>query len=370
MKKFLAGLLLGPLLLLMGLMFIAVSTPPEPTARAVAGTCVATPGKLPELVPQPLNSIFTEAAEHWGVDPLALAVLYHNENGWTFEREPPPPYGNGPPWAVSPVGATGAFQFMPATWQAYKNSNPAHQPGNILDLTDQAYAAAHMLANNGGKVGNSLGFPAIVNQEGTLLNAIVSHHSGPGFERVGLGPAGRQYMAKGYEAYQRLQAAGGLSAQGIANTCTPANIVTGEWQVPLENGTYAITSRFGVNRGFYIHDGIDLASIRPDKKPPIRAALGGTVKFAGYNEDASWRGIHVVLEHGTVDGKRTETRYHHMSEVTVTAGQVVQAGDEIGKVGNTGNVISMGGGGYHLHFAIDQDGKPIDPEDIFAIFRR
>lgn len=50
------------------------------------------------------------------------------------------------------------------------------------------------------------------------------------------------------------------------------------------------------------------------------------------------------------------TLYGHLSEVFVAEGQVVGAGDVIGKVGSTGNST-----GPHLHFEIRDFGRLIDP---------
>lgn len=200
---------------------------PDESGSQTGILCITEPGKLPRSVPQPLNSIITAAAKHYNTDPIALAVLYHNENDWTFNRALPPPYGTGRSWRTSPDGAQGPLQFMPGTWTGYKNSNPAHQPGNVLDLTDAMFAAANYLSNLGGKAGTPLGSPDTPNLKPSIMNAIVSYHSGPGFKS--LGPAGRQYIQKGYEAYRSLQANSGLSgaATNPVAPAIPADIFNG-----------------------------------------------------------------------------------------------------------------------------------------------
>lgn len=170
------------------------------SSRAAA-QCITTPGVLPERVPQPLNSIFTQAAAHYDVDPLAVAVIYHTENAGY--REPPPPYGTGKPWPTSSAGARGPMQFLPGTFRAYQNSNPANQPGDVLDLIDATYATARYLADVGAKAGTPLGDPSSPSLKPSLVNAFASYHSGPAFKT--LGSYGRKYVTDAYKEYQRLQ---------------------------------------------------------------------------------------------------------------------------------------------------------------------
>ncbi|MBV7329737.1 M23 family metallopeptidase [Chloroflexi bacterium TSY] len=63
-------------------------------------------------------------------------------------------------------------------------------------------------------------------------------------------------------------------------------------------------------------------------------------------------GYFVIIDHN-ID---YITLYGHLSEVFVAEGQVVGAGDVIGKVGSTGNST-----GPHLHFEIRDFGRLIDP---------
>lgn len=219
MKKWIIVLLAGCLLLiplLIGAFLLAGGTVLAPSLTTIS--CTGVPGKLPASVPQPLNSIVTQAAAEWDTDPIALAVLFYNENGWSFDRKPPPPYGNGAPWPRSSAGAMGPMQFLPGTYFGYRNANPANQPGNPLDLTDAVYAAAQFLSDIGGKAGTPLGSPADPYKKPSILNALASYHSGPAF--TSLGPNGRQYVSRGYKAYVALQTAGGLDGSTqVPNTC-------------------------------------------------------------------------------------------------------------------------------------------------------
>ncbi len=91
------------------------------------------------------------------------------------------------------------------------------------------------------------------------------------------------------------------------------------------------------------HDGIDIAA---PIGTPVYAALTGTV-FATGNTDAvpgcysfgKW----VMLQHG--DG--INTMYAHLSEIDVSKGQLLRAGDLLGLSGMTGYAT-----GPHLHFGV------------------
>ena len=94
------------------------------------------------------------------------------------------------------------------------------------------------------------------------------------------------------------------------------------------------------------HAGLDLAS---GVGSPIRAAADGTVISAG-NEGGYGKCIRIQHEDGAV------TVYAHLSAFLVGDGESVEAGQDIGREGNTGHST-----GPHLHFEVRIDGQPIDP---------
>jgi murein DD-endopeptidase MepM/ murein hydrolase activator NlpD len=89
----------------------------------------------------------------------------------------------------------------------------------------------------------------------------------------------------------------------------------------------------------------------------VSAAAGGTITHAG---PAGTYGNLVTVrhEHGF------ETRYAHLSAVDVQVGDVVQPGQDVGKVGTTGYST-----GPHLHFEVRKDGHPIDPAPFLPLHR-
>lgn len=115
---------------------------------------------------------------------------------------------------------------------------------------------------------------------------------------------------------------------------------SGNWTNPM-GGPY------NWSRGFTSwHPAVDLAAT---PGTPVKAALGGTVIFAGWNSYGY--GYLIVLAHGPYT-----TLYGHLSEIYVSCGQYVGAGQVIGGVGSTGD-----SSGPHLHFEIRSNDTPQDP---------
>lgn len=163
-----------------------------------------------------------------------------------------------------------------------------------------------------------------------------------------------------------------LTGKAIEPKSTEPEELTG-YVWPLRNAW--ITSRFAardfggflVINGKEVHDGLDLATHCGDK---ILAAHDGKVLYAGRNFDVflGYRGkpeqIYARLERlGRVnslpivividDGNGYRSMYVHLSKANVEAGDVVQAGDVIGKEGMTGFAT-----GCHLHYGMIRTDGP------------
>lgn len=112
--------------------------------------------------------------------------------------------------------------------------------------------------------------------------------------------------------------------------------------------SHNVSSVYGYrkNRGDF-HTGLDLAGNYGDD---IFAYKDGKVIKVQYSNKSY--GNMVLLEHK--DG--TQTRYAHMSSISVEYGQRVSCGAIIGKLGSTGNST-----GNHLHFEIIINGKTVNP---------
>ena len=142
----------------------------------------------------------------------------------------------------------------------------------------------------------------------------------------------------------------------VATTATRDHRARGdEYGMLWPVGHGVITSGFGYRRDPIRHDkvrfhsGIDLAA---PPHEPILAAARGTVTKAGW---AGRAGRIVRIHHP--DG--TCTLYAHLAMIMVKPGQHVKAGDVIGLLGQSGRAT-----GPHLHFAVVQAGKHVDPLDV------
>lgn len=121
--------------------------------------------------------------------------------------------------------------------------------------------------------------------------------------------------------------------------------------MPLKNNlsiTSAYGSRihpiFGMQK---MHNGIDLKADHED----VYAVLDGIVIESGW--DSKGGGNYIKMKHFD----RFETAYLHLSQMYYRTGEKVRAGFIIGKSGNTGNST-----GPHLHFAVKEFGRSINPE--------
>ena len=135
--------------------------------------------------------------------------------------------------------------------------------------------------------------------------------------------------------------------------CGGIAVADGELCWPLPGHTY-ISCHFGEVDAFGNagHRGTDIPA---PEGTPILAAHSGTVLVSGWNDSY---GNQVLLDNGA----GLSTRYAHMTQTAVTAGEAVTAGQVIGYVGSTGDST-----GNHLHFEVMQDGVRVNPMDMVSV---
>lgn len=98
----------------------------------------------------------------------------------------------------------------------------------------------------------------------------------------------------------------------------------------------------------WYHMALDIAN---NSLPPVLASDTGTVTFAGCIQYGY--GCHVVVDHAN----GYQTLYGHLSAISVTPGQVVSQGQQVGTMGSTGRST-----GPHLHFEIRLGGVLQNPQ--------
>jgi murein DD-endopeptidase MepM/ murein hydrolase activator NlpD len=91
----------------------------------------------------------------------------------------------------------------------------------------------------------------------------------------------------------------------------------------------------------YFHYGHYALDIAAPQGTRVLAAAGGTVIFSGWKNNGG--GYQVWISHGS----NLYTTYNHMMSVSVGRGQSVSRGQQVGRVGMTGNAT-----GPHCHFEV------------------
>jgi murein DD-endopeptidase MepM/ murein hydrolase activator NlpD len=117
-------------------------------------------------------------------------------------------------------------------------------------------------------------------------------------------------------------------------------------------GELDTSSGFGVRIDPFLnrpamHTGIDF---RGTIGEPVRATASGTVTVAGWS---GGYGRMVEIDHGN----GLATRYGHLSEIEVKAGDKIKSGQQIGRLGSTGRST-----GPHLHYETRINGEAVDPD--------
>lgn len=127
------------------------------------------------------------------------------------------------------------------------------------------------------------------------------------------------------------------------------------WPLPF---TENVTSHFDPDRIDPVlgvkkaHNGMDIAAPGVDHQPVV-AAKKGKVIFAG---NGGSYGNLVMIKHEN----GLETRYAHLSSITVSTNDVVEGGQVLGAVGTTGRSTNP-----HLHFETRYNGTPVDPFPLY-----
>ena len=129
-------------------------------------------------------------------------------------------------------------------------------------------------------------------------------------------------------------------------TSTPSkqllNPLQGNWALPIDLSKVRLSSEFGVNRPGHKHGGLDL-STKGQNLPVFATEDNGKVTAVKPNNGAA--GNMITVEYNRQDGTKFQTTYMHLSQIGVKKDDIVNAGQQIGISGNTGDST-----GPHLHF--------------------
>jgi septal ring factor EnvC (AmiA/AmiB activator) len=147
----------------------------------------------------------------------------------------------------------------------------------------------------------------------------------------------------------------GSGGEGLANANFAAR--RGTLPVPVSAG---ITQRFGrvVDAEYQtqtVRKGVEFGASAGDS---VQAVAFGEVRFAGW-----FRGYGkiVILDHGD----RYFTVSGHLAEISVGVGDMLDVGEPLGSVGETGSLT-----GPSLYFELRHGSEPIDPAEWLALGQR
>ena len=153
----------------------------------------------------------------------------------------------------------------------------------------------------------------------------------------------------------------GLGSRPIANDLMRARLRPSWIEAANELGPTPARLHWPVDEGAFVRgfgsgeDGYHLAvDVGSPEGTPVRAAAAGLVAYADDGVRGYGNLIFLVHPGGLI------TSYAHNSENHVVPGQLVRAGQVIGRVGSTG--ISQG---PHVHFEFMYDRKNCDPLPLF-----
>lgn len=200
--------------------------------------------------------------------------------------------------------------------------------------------------------------PALANSSATTDIAAPLRTAQSGKQSTALGKGDEQFRQL-FNSWQKLEEPGTAALVSVRKASDEAGAQAGfsrsttSVSIPslMPVDAVRMSSTFGEREhpilgGRRQHKGVDLAA---PTGTPIYATANGRVEMAQWY---SGYGLYVAIEHGG----RIETRYGHMSQLNVAAGQYVTKGDVIGFVGSTGRST-----GPHLHYEVRVDGEAVNP---------
>ncbi|MFE9566873.1 transglycosylase family protein [Streptomyces sp. NPDC006487] len=268
-------------------------------------------------------------------------------------------------------GYHGGLQFAPGTWEAFGGKAYAAQ-AHLASKEQQIAVAEKVLASQGAKAWGG----CAKHIEGQQPAAETPAETPAGAS--GAGGGGGSYTVRSgdtlsriaelhemdwkslYEANwdrikdprvivpgQKLVIPGGATTTQPAKPAKPANPAKPAKPAKVVKPVAGFVSADYRTPGAWslgYHSGVDFAAKHGD---PVGAVTAGVVHKTGQNGDF---GNQVVVEHRLVIDGKQQTRYSsysHLSAISVSPGDKVEAGTKVGSVGSTGR-----SNGPHLHFEV------------------
>lgn len=275
------------------------------------------------------------------VTPALIAAQLKNESHFN-------------PNALSPVGAQGIAQFMPGTWASAGKDGDGDGKADPLNPADAIWSQGNYLCSQVEQVKK---YKKEGRLKGDIIDlALAAYNAGLGkvlqFGGIPPFPETQAYIPaiKGDMA-SFAGSGGGMS--GAGSFAPISSLGSGDIAHPIP-GPLLVTSPYNmrihpITGKVKKHNGVDLAS--PNGAPQY-AGINGTVIYAS---PAGTCG-NMVQVSGRVGGNDIVLQYCHLSAFSVSKGQPVKKGQQIGLTGVTGGVT-----GPHVHFEVHINGQTVDP---------
>lgn len=287
-------------------------------------------------VPKEFIEHYQKAGKAYGVPWTLLAAIHRVETHFSSNL------------SESYAGAIGPTQFMPCTWTGWSHPTCSGLGrGNIdkntlLDISQIKKYGGYGVDGNGDGVADPMNIDDALHSTANYLAASGAKMNPR--KAVFTYNHSQKYVADVmgfFESYT-----GGVTEVSAGTVEVKGDIA---WPVPH---TRNVTSLYGQRWG-RLHAGIDIAGGNDLDKPIVSfmpgkvivSELNGALKGRGY-------GYLVIVDHEN----GMTTRYGHLSKKGIPAGTTVEAGQQIGAMGNTGHSY-----GVHLHFEVRINGKAVDP---------
>lgn len=327
-----AAVLAPALILGLPVAFLLLLVPNSSPAQAACTPTSGGPFKADE-VPNGWGTAVSVQAKVSGVPAAVLAAQLEIESGWN-------------PRAVSPAGAQGLAQFMPATWAQYGQGDPFDAMGALQAQGRYMKALMDIVS------------PMASMPDTQVRLALAAYNAGPGAVQTHKG------IPPFAETKKYVEGISGLAQTKYAGGCSPApgsligELGSGTWVSPLPGGT--VTSMFGprgcppgtdCNAHVLDHKGIDLA-----KGGNATVVAPADMRITVAEKGQGWRSAYgTYLVARQVDAPGLVFEFHHLAHgsLMVKAGDTVAAGTPLGTEGTTGN-----SSGVHLHFQIASPDAP------------
>lgn len=343
MKKLFALTGVGLILLFMALTLIggglALVIAAAGSNSAGAATCAPDAGL--ENVPEQYRQDLADASAHSGISQSILAAQIQQESGWKED-------------AVSPRGAQGLAQFMPATWAEYGQGDP-------FNGHDAIRAQGAYMKDLHSQVSSLSSDPKT-----RIQLTLAAYNAGPGAVRQhnGVPPYSET------QDYVRIIMA---AAQGTYTADCVGDFIgelgTGEWTHPLPGSV--VTSPFGPRPcpltaamcaqfpDLTNHRGIDFSTPGPGQGTFLAVADMRITVAENQDHPGQARSYGGWIKAEQVEEPHLVFEYHHCAtnSVQVKAGDTVAVGTPLCTEGDTGNAKR---GAHHLHFQIMPPGTPLD----------